>query len=157
MSELPSLPYRHKPSLQATSSVPAMLGPGQHWLPSGQTAQQQGCLEPGPSTLCKRALYFVIASGKGDLPHPAILIPILALFLSQILNTGSWILQLPAPKLSNLCIRVKSSCELLPTHNSSSNSQTVIPKACFVCGFPLPFPQCSEASGWLSLHFSPCI
>lgn len=35
----------------------------------------------------------------------------------------SWILQLPAPKLSNLCIRVKSSCELLPTHNSSSNSQ----------------------------------
>lgn len=86
VSEPPSLPCRHKPSLQATYSVPAALGSGQLWHPPGKTAQQQGCLEPGPSTLCKRTLYFVIASGKGDLPHPAILIPVLS--PSQILDPG---------------------------------------------------------------------
>lgn len=66
-------------TVQATYSVPAALGPGQPWHPPGQSAQ------PGSSTLCKHTLYFVIASGKGDLPHPAILIPVSP---SQILDTG---------------------------------------------------------------------
>lgn len=38
-------------------------------------------------------------------------------------DPGYWILQLLASKLPNLCIHVKSSCELLASHNSSSNTQ----------------------------------